>query len=62
MLSGGCPDLSANNDFWASYEGSISQISDWMNDTYLKANGQSEGIVSYDKMVDLVVSYYFSQN
>ncbi len=54
--------MSANNDFWASYEGSISQISDWMNDTYLKANGQSEGIVSYDKMVDLVVSYYFSQN
>ena len=52
--------MSANNDFWASYEGSISQIPDWMNDTYLKANGQSEGIVSYDKMVDLVVSYYFS--
>ncbi len=53
-------DLSANSDFWASYEGSISQISDWVNDTYLKANGQSEGIVSYDKMVDLVVSYYLS--
>ena len=29
----------------------------WMNDTYLRANGQADGIASYDKMVDLIISY-----
>ena len=28
-----------------------------MNDTYLRANGQADGIASYDKMVDLIISY-----
>ena len=29
-----------------------------MNDTYLKANGQDDGVKSYDRMVDLIVAYY----
>lgn len=50
-------DLRDNSAFWASYDGSISRMSDWMNDTYLKANGQADGIASYNKMVDLIISY-----
>ena len=36
-----------------------------MNDTYLKANGQKDGVKSYNRMVDLIVAYYnqrYSQN
>lgn len=55
-------DISANSNFWDAYDGSISEISDWLNDTYLKANGQPDGVASYDKMVDLVISYYFSSD
>lgn len=51
-------DLKANSKFWAEYEGKIAEVSNQMNDTYLKANGQSDGVASYDRMVDLLVAYY----
>lgn len=52
------PDLSANNAFWDRYEGTISRTADRINDTYLKANGQADGVQSYNRMVDLIVAYY----
>lgn len=52
------PDLAANNGFWDSYEGRISETADRINDTYLKANGQADGVESYDRMVDLIVAYF----
>lgn len=51
-------DLRANNEFWASYDGSVAQVSEKINDNYLKANGQADGVKSYDRMVDLLVAYY----
>lgn len=53
-------DLQANSQFWDKYEGVMAEVSDKVNDTYLKANGQSEGVQSYDMMVSLVVAYYLS--
>lgn len=52
------PDLDANNAFWDSYEGTISETADRINDTYLKANGQADGVRSYNRMVDLIVAYF----
>lgn len=52
------PDLAANNEFWDSYEGRISETADRINDTYLKVNGQADGVQSYDRMVDLIVAYF----
>lgn len=52
------PDLTANNEFWDSYEGTISETADKINDTYLKANGQADGVKSYDRMVDLIVAWF----
>lgn len=51
-------DLEANSVFWNQYEGTISEVSNKVNDTYLKANGQNDGVESYDRMVDLLVAYY----
>lgn len=51
-------DLLANNEFWDSYEGVISEVSNQMNDLYLKANGESEGVQSYSRIVELIVAYY----
>lgn len=51
-------DLTANSQFWDSYEGVVSEIADKVNDTYLKVNGQVDGVKSYDRMVDLLVVYY----
>lgn len=52
------PDLAANNAFWAAYRGPVSETARRVNDTYLKANGQADGVQSYDRMVDLIVAYF----
>ena len=52
------PDLTANNAFWDRYEGTISETAERINDTYLKANGQADGVQSYNRMVDLIVAYF----
>lgn len=36
-------DLEANNRFWAAHDGAVAEVSNKVNDTYLKANGQSAG-------------------
>lgn len=51
-------DLKANSEFWDKYDGTVAEVSDKINDTYLKANGQSDGVESYGRMADLVVIYY----
>ena len=51
-------DLRENNAFWARYDGAVAEVADQVNDRYLQANGQEEGIKSYDRMVDLIVSWY----
>ena len=51
-------DLQANSAFWAKYDGKTAEVADMINDSYLRANGQEDGVKSYDKMVDLLVAYY----
>lgn len=51
-------DLKANSEFWSVYEGTIAEVSNQINDSYLKVNGQSDGVQSYGRMVDLMVAYY----
>ena len=52
------PDLEADSAFWDEYEGGISEAADKINDTYLKVNGQADGVRSYSRMVDLIVAYF----
>lgn len=51
-------DLIENDNFWNSYKGPIQDISEKINDTYLKANMQADGIYSYGRMVDLLIAQY----
>lgn len=51
-------DLDANNLFWDRYEGPVRETAEQINDTYLKVNGQADGVESYDRMVDLIVAYF----
>ncbi len=50
-------DLRVNARFWDAYDGKVAEVSDKVNDTYLKANGQNDGVHSYGKMVDLLIAY-----
>lgn len=51
-------DLRANSEFWDKWDGAVAEVSEQINDNYLKVNGQKDGIQSYGRMADLVVAYY----
>ena len=51
-------DSAANNAYWDKYDTPVAEASNKVNDTYLKANGQEEGVKSFGRMVDLLLAYY----
>lgn len=52
-------DLRDEYYYWKQFEDTaISTVSNTMNDNYLKANNQSDGVKSYGRMVDLLLAEY----
>lgn len=52
-------DIQANSEYWQKYDNTVvSAVSDKINDTYLKANSQSDGVQSYGRMLDLLLAEY----
>lgn len=51
-------DFEANNTYWKQFEGPVAKVSQKVNDSYLKANSQDDGIKSYGRMVDLLLADY----
>lgn len=50
-------DLLDHNAYWDTYRGKISEVSDKVNDVYLKVNAQEAGTKSYGRMVDLLLAW-----
>ncbi len=50
-------DWRAISKFWARYQGTISRVSQSVNDAYLKANHVESGTLSYSQVVDLIVGW-----
>jgi len=55
-------DLAEINEFWAQYEGPVERTTDRINNTYLKANNQKDGVKSYGRMVDLLIAEHRQEN
>lgn len=51
-------DLRDNSEFWNQYEGKVAEVSNQVNDAYLKINDQKEGVKTYGRMVDLMLAWY----
>ncbi|MBO4916042.1 MAG: DUF3810 domain-containing protein [Oscillospiraceae bacterium] len=51
-------DLLAANDYWAQYEGPVSEASEKAYDSMLRSYGEELGMQSYGAVVDLLVLYY----
>ena len=52
-------DIRANSEYWARYKDTVvSTVSNKINDTYLKANAQTDGVQSYNRMVELLLAKY----
>lgn len=53
----GIRDLQGHNAYWDPFRGPVAEVSDKMNDVYLKANAQQDGVKSYGRMVDLLLAW-----
>ena len=51
-------DMQANNIYWKEFETPVAEVSTQVNDSYLQANGQVDGVKSYGRFVDLLLAYY----
>lgn len=49
-------DLQFNNDYWNSFKGPAADAANSVNNSYLKANNQQDGVQSYGRMVDLLLA------
>jgi len=49
-------DIKYTSNYWKQFETKIAEISSKVNDTYLKANDQADGVKSYGRMVDLLLA------
>ncbi len=58
-----CPqaqyDCKVLNDSLRPFEGKINDAGSAVNDAYIKATGQPDGIRSYGRVVDLLLAYYY---
>lgn len=55
-------DLEAQREYWKQFQGITKEVADKMNDTYLKLNGQEDGVKSYGRMIDLLLAEYKSSH
>ncbi len=51
-------DLDQNRAYWEPFRTSFAEVSQQVNDAYLKANGQKEGVGSYGRVVDLMIAHH----
>jgi len=55
-------DIYDNSEYWKQFEGPVAEISETVNDTYLKANDLEDGTKSYGRVVDLLLAEYKEKN
>lgn len=51
-------DLEAYREYWNKYDGQTQDTVERINDTYLKQHSQTDGVLSYGRMVDLLLAYF----
>ena len=51
-------DMEFSRNYWKQFETKVADLANKVNDTYLKANNQHDGVRSYGRMVDLLLAYY----
>lgn len=52
-------DWENKSAYWDNLEGPVQEVSSNVNDSFLKANNQAEGVRSYSLVTDLIIDYYF---
>lgn len=53
-------DWADNNAYWKAFEGPVQETAEKVNNSYLRANLQKEGVLSYSMVTELIIEYYFT--
>ena len=51
-------DLKNQNAYWDKFDGEVAEVSQNFNDSFIKANRDKNGVLSYNLMVELLLRYY----
>ncbi len=51
-------DLNAQSRYWSQFQGKVLEVSTSVNDTFLKAQNQQDGVFSYSRAVALILAQY----
>ncbi len=51
-------DLAANSRYWKQFEGKVQEVSTSVNNSFIAAQGDADGVLSYGRAVQLIVGYY----
>ena len=51
-------DLHQRNVYWEQFEGRVQEVSTSLNDSFISAQGDEDGVLSYDRVVSLILAYY----
>ena len=54
-------DNAKYSEYWSQFEGKAAEVSQKTNNAYLSVNGQTDGVKSYGRMVDLLLAWYEQQ-
>lgn len=60
LCAGARRDLADNRAYWAQFETPVSTVSDSVYTGFLHSYGQTLGLQTYGKCVDLLVAYYYN--
>ncbi len=53
-------DLAARGAYWKGFEGPVQEASTQVNNAYLEANLQKDGVYSYGRKADLILAYLYT--
>lgn len=59
LSNGVLADLAANSAYWEQFETPVSTVSDSVYSGFLQSYGQTLGLQTYGKCVDLLIAYYY---
>lgn len=51
-------DLQQQRQYWKQFEGEVQQVSTKVNDAFITSQGVEDGVLSYNRVVELVMAYY----
>lgn len=51
-------DMDERGEYWKQFEGKVQEVSSSVNDAFITIQGDDDGILSYSRVVELILAYY----